>query len=479
MMKSRYVDDSHYHRQLPVEEFSYSIQSDIKEFTCNLCKGIAMDPAIDSNGDLFCHKCLTYYQSTHNNSPITNKQYSVKCVVKLPTLQNFILKQKTRCPNRKEGCKWEGSLKDNKNHVENECLKSKMICPNEGCGEKIIKEQLEKHKKKCHYRKVECEYCKIEIIVKERKVHNEICPEMIIECPQNCNEKIKRKDINEHIANKCENTRLKCSFSPFGCVDNIRRKDMETHMNESFNKHLLYLSIQFDNIREECINMIKTIKIESKDREGLIDYIKQYILSRIQLSEIQYKSLFNTLLPESNDTFYQDKEIFDLKYINKGIEVKGNRAKCVSNDKKRYLYLFSTIDVTPKKGEKSFKWEVILSYNDSFLGIGLCDKKKVLKNHLIFEPNTYENNHGTFIFSINGYTWNGNDKSENNKYLKNFPINGNQHIKMEYFPEFKVLYCRVEEFSKQMINVYPTIDDKLTMCFILVNPGDELEVIKY
>ena len=63
-MKRRYNDDPHYRPKYSIEDFSHSIQSDLKDFICFLCKGVAIDPVIDNNGDLFCRECLSYYQTT-------------------------------------------------------------------------------------------------------------------------------------------------------------------------------------------------------------------------------------------------------------------------------------------------------------------------------------------------------------------------------------------------------------------------------
>ena len=476
-MKRRYNDDPHYRPKYSIEDFSHSIQSDLKDFICFLCKGVAIDPVIDNNGDLFCRECLSYYQTTHNFSPVTNKQYPVKFAIGIPTIKQFLLKQMTRCPNRREGCRWEGPLKDNRNHVENECLKIKIICPNEGCGEKIIKENLHRHKEKCIYRKIRCEYCKKEIIVKNRKVHKEICPEMIVECPNNCKEKLKRKNIKEHIEKVCENTNLKCPFNSLGCPIQIQRKNMKQHITESFNNHLLSMAFNFQNTKQECIQIAQKIVDEQKNNPNLLNYLKECIAIKLNVSDFQFKKLFDNILPEQITNHYKHQNIFDLKYINKGITVQGCNAKCVSNNNNRYLYLFTTIDVSPRQGEKCFKWEILLSCKESFFALGLCDKKKVLENNLTFEPNKFNDNHGSFLFSMNGYTWNANNKSENNQRINNFPIKENQHVIMEYIPEFKVLYCRVDNYRGQITDVCPIIDDKLTMCFILTKPGDELEII--
>ena len=66
-MKRRYNDDPHYRPKYSIEDFSHSIQSDLKDFICFLCKGVAIDPVIDNNGDLFCRECLA---SSHQHYPI-------------------------------------------------------------------------------------------------------------------------------------------------------------------------------------------------------------------------------------------------------------------------------------------------------------------------------------------------------------------------------------------------------------------------
>ena len=270
---------------------------------------------------------------------------------------------------------------------------------------------------------------------------------------------------------------MKCPFNSLGCPIQIQRKNMKQHITESFNNHLLSMAFNFQNTKQECIQIAQKIVDEQKNNPNLLNYLKECIAIKLNVSDFQFKKLFDNILPEQITNHYKHQNIFDLKYINKGITVQGCNAKCVSNNNNRYLYLFTTIDVSPRQGEKCFKWEILLSCKESFFALGLCDKKKVLENNLTFEPNKFNDNHGSFLFSMNGYTWNANNKSENNQRINNFPIKENQHVIMEYIPEFKVLYCRIDNYRGQITDVCPIIDDKLTMCFILTKPGDELEII--
>ncbi len=103
----------------------------------------------------------------------------------------------------------------------------------------FLKKDLEHHcKHECPSRLVHCHLCNIQ------GKHQEIfgfhllnCPNVIIECPNKCNEKVKRKDVRQH-RNKCPLEKVDCPFKEAGCEVRLLREHFEEHETSSMQIHL-------------------------------------------------------------------------------------------------------------------------------------------------------------------------------------------------------------------------------------------------
>ena len=69
----------------------------------------------------------------------------------------------TYCPNKNDGCLYQGQRQLLSFHLKEECLFTKLACQNEECGEIIFKKDLSKHMENCKARMVKCENCKVKV----------------------------------------------------------------------------------------------------------------------------------------------------------------------------------------------------------------------------------------------------------------------------------------------------------------------------
>ena len=84
--------------------------------------------------------------------------------------QSFYLQSMTRGCIKKfcTGDNLPMTVADLLNHYENSCSLAKVLCPNEGCGESIIKAHPDHHYMNCPYSLFSCPVCKEIIIVSEK-----------------------------------------------------------------------------------------------------------------------------------------------------------------------------------------------------------------------------------------------------------------------------------------------------------------------
>ena len=77
--------------------------------------------------------------------------------------------------------------------------------------------------------------------------HYATCDHFPLECPNKCGErKIKRKDMEFHLE-VCPLQPLDCPYKDAGCTHITPRKDMESHIENSTQEHLL---IVFQSLQE-------------------------------------------------------------------------------------------------------------------------------------------------------------------------------------------------------------------------------------
>ena len=135
----------------------------------------------------------------------------------------------------------------------------------------------EEHLSGCEYKHIVCQYCKLFKGIKVDLIkHYDICGEYIIDCPLECDTKVKRKDIDNHKNNDCNNFLLDCKndgcnatskrieydnhisvgceyltvvcpFKKYGCdVEGLVNKNLDKHLQSNKIMHYLY-RINFDN----------------------------------------------------------------------------------------------------------------------------------------------------------------------------------------------------------------------------------------
>jgi len=133
---------------------------------------------------------------------------------------------------------------------------------------------------------------------------------------------------------------------------------------------------------------------------------------------------------------------------------------------------------------KSDSFSVTLSKQLGFIGIGLAIREICLENQLIFMKQNKEDNmhfnHGCFLISSNGFSWNCNMLSENNLKL---PRISNQDVKLVEKDKIRIIYnhnteslrfIRADKLLKELSNVRAPLGKHLVPCVILLRDGDLL-----
>ena len=125
-------------------------------------------------------------------------------------------------------------------------------CPNR-CGQYILKDEQSVHlASSCPKREFTCQYCNFkatyEIVSND---HWPQCPFYPVPCPNACGiQAIERGDLDAHLL-QCPLEEIECEFSYAGCNVKLAFEDVEKHMKECVQQHLVLLSAKFRECQEQ------------------------------------------------------------------------------------------------------------------------------------------------------------------------------------------------------------------------------------
>lgn len=301
-------------QRLTRENFKEEIQDIISNFYCPICKGILFNPITDYCGHAFCAKCFEIYTSDVQECPLSKKPLIVCQPIRVGVIADFLDKQIIVCKNKVHGCNWEGRVDEYLKHLLNECQTELINCNNQGCTLKIFRRDLPNHSKECLYRIESCPFCHSTMPFNVLESHEINCLKRPQKCPQGCGETIIKQNIEEHILKLCDFARINCPFHTVGCKTMPIKKDLEKHLEESINDHMLLFYNDFSNLSKILDQFIekKLIEktIEPLKRKVDLEYVKD-------LEEIKEKFYLSDDFLENNEVpFYQDFSVnYDIQFL--------------------------------------------------------------------------------------------------------------------------------------------------------------------
>ncbi|EGC37173.1 hypothetical protein DICPUDRAFT_30722 [Dictyostelium purpureum] len=333
--------------------FNFSeLTSVIDEYICPICMETYYKKEIYQcrQGHCSCKDC--WKKSLEIKKECTQckiRVNSFKNLSRTRQLENLILKTDVCCPysfkniirvdeseeliKDSNGCKEIIKLEELDNHIEI-CGFRFVKCGyhKKGCKDKIRYNENEIHISECEYQTSKCTHCSNVYLLKTIQQHYLECHSMLIECKE-CNEKIKRGEMNNHLDKECQEVIIPCKFSQFGCNDKIKKRKFENHLDQiNHNKHLS-MAIDHFNTAIEHLNIKNTqlsnsINELTKGKEDLIiknnqllnyidkltkckEYKNNWIISNY--SKINHNNNYEFL--KSPQFGYDTKDLFDIKFF--------------------------------------------------------------------------------------------------------------------------------------------------------------------
>ena len=218
---------------LHCSQFPFDFQSTISPCKCALCHGIPYLPVSDNLGNLYCQHCKSKYISLNLSPSIT---FNPKVITQL---SNVILHNSIYCINKSKGCTWYNEVSQYETHINTECTKQTINCPNKECDFLSQRDKMQLHLNECKHRLIKCDNCNTSLKFCYLNEHIKSCPKAKITCIQQCGVVITRDMLLKHIEDECVKSVVECPFRFLGCCEKGSRQEVEEHVKDKWVKHML------------------------------------------------------------------------------------------------------------------------------------------------------------------------------------------------------------------------------------------------
>ena len=270
-------------------------------YKCGICFKIMDNPTdCETCGHSFCFECIKRLKC-----PFKCKNKELKPSSK--SLKDILNKLKFKCLNI--GCEQILNYSDVKLHDKN-CEFQEIICPNNGCNQKLIKKNLENHVlNECQYALVKCQFCDYQFNKNDIINHEKSCSIVNNLLKSNeANDKINMNnnlDTNEYI--KLLSMNVSKIVKDNQELLNINKNNNEND-NDNDNQKLLFSQVvsrpsnpnnyaQIDE--DELLNLIKE-GIEDELQKYFLDFEKNFLKISKDIKDIK-EHLNNRQNQEKND----------------------------------------------------------------------------------------------------------------------------------------------------------------------------------
>ena len=252
------------------------------QFECSICLFVLRDPQSTSCcGHSFCRGCIERIKARSSSNPICPL-----CKQKFQThphkwLHRALNQLEVYCTHKKEGCEWVGPLGQLDEHLNCDAAETDNLTKGCGfvplrcqdCNESVPRKGYRVHVTDlCEQRAFSCEYCGDynSRYLKVVNNHWPKCPCYPVECTNKCGKNVKRKDLHQHLSDKCPLTSVCCEF----CSAQVLRGEMREHLMLNLTTHIL---LMVNPLHERLDKAEEEIRLLTHENQHLRDNVKEEI----------------------------------------------------------------------------------------------------------------------------------------------------------------------------------------------------------
>ena len=244
-----------------------------KHCLCNQCGYAARVPNITTCcGECYCKACIMEF--IESEVPCPNCQKNDYTNVFQPKYERNIQALKIYCTMRDRGCKWTGECQKHNVHIDvytGDCEYVDVQCTND-CNQRVQRRNLTTHlTNECPNREYTCPHCNYGNTFRVVSEHWGVCAKYPIPCPNRCRVTCERHMMEDH-TNVCPLEEVQCELSSTGCDARFQRQDLAAHAEQNTQRHLtllaavtLKMSLKLNE--QEDVNNTRHQGYEQKQRE--------------------------------------------------------------------------------------------------------------------------------------------------------------------------------------------------------------------
>ena len=245
---------------------------------------------------------------------------------------------------------------------------------------------------------------------------------------------------------------------------------------------LLSFYEQYQQLKQQIISTLDT----QLHNEQLALQNKLSLLIENKLSKVNNINNTNT----TTTTYKQiHPPLFDPQILPKCICISPSNPNHLIYTRQPHLtqhtFAFSLCDINTELSNAYTEFQYEIKRNTKWMFVGVCDRKLVIESKCIFTIG--RGCKGVFGVSINGVTWNSNNKEENNKHIslltRSIHLYDQQQLQTPYVISFRYVNNTKELeydckgiFKGKLTKVFPHLTKYLTLCIVFINTGDEVEL---
>ncbi|XP_068219755.1 TNF receptor-associated factor 6-like isoform X2 [Palaemon carinicauda] len=198
-------------------------------------------------GHRFCKDCIfNCLSESCSRCPVDNTPLLESDLFADSCAEREILQLKVKCPNNALGCQTIVDLMYIEHHTQ-ACSFQPVMCPNE-CLATVLQKELEQHlSSQCILRVTRCELCDQPFTFNQEQLHLLSCSRVTVTCEM-CGAMMSRGEVPSHTTEYCPKVVVACTFAEHGCHHKMTRSDLDQHMEQATQYHLLLLSSAYKKI---------------------------------------------------------------------------------------------------------------------------------------------------------------------------------------------------------------------------------------
>ncbi|XP_076035019.1 TNF receptor-associated factor 6-like [Oratosquilla oratoria] len=228
------------------------------KYECAICLLGLRAPMQTPCGHRFCRNCiLCCSNGSMVRCPVDNTLMSERDLFPDSCAEREILQLKVKCPNQSLGCTQKLDLMYIDHHTH-ACVFQPVMCPND-CSATVLRKEYEDHvKNKCVLRSTNCTQCGEPYAFNQEHLHMLKCPRILVPCEM-CDTMMPRGDVPSHTRNVCPRVIVNCLFAEHGCHHKMTRADLDQHMEQATQQHLILLSSAHKKINAFVSDLSRTV----------------------------------------------------------------------------------------------------------------------------------------------------------------------------------------------------------------------------